>query len=421
MTPASESAILLFLASICTVLTACFTAMEVALISSDRVLLNKKKTEGNRGAALALKHLDNIDLLLSTTQLGSNLFIALATTLATIFFSKQYPGNQFLFMLIFAPLTLIFSDSLPKVLGRIYSEKIALFFSLPLLIFSRFFMPALLLISFYTSRLSSLVGLGTQDSLVRRKKAREELQALLSEQDSQSDIRLGHKRMIRRILGLSQQSVKKIMIPLVNVDAIEKNSSIEDAIDVFESLRHSRLPVYDERIDNIVGVLYFSDVFQCSEPETEKVSSFMKKPLFVPEFQQLNTLTKEMQHDLDIAVAVDEYGGAVGILTKEDILEEIVGDISDEWDEPDLGITEISEDSFLIQVNTEIDEINEKLNIQVPKGDYETFAGFLLQQFNRIPSEGDELYYANFKVKVHRATDRAIETVIVNIHRVTEK
>ncbi len=408
---------LLFLSSgICVLLTAFFTATETALISCDRIFLNKKRKEGNTSAAMAMRHLENLDFLLSSTQFGSNLFIATATTLATIGVKKTGADDEFLIFALFAPLTLIFSDSLPKVLGRSFPERFSLFSAVPLFLFSRIFTPFLLLISFYTNRLSKLVGLGKQDTLSRRKRAREELHALVSESDNESEIRLGHKRMIRKILDFSQQNVKKVMLPFVNVDAIDKDSTIQDAIHLFETLRHSRLPVYDERIDNIVGILYFPDVFQCRDPESEPVSRYMRAALFVPEVQQLETLTKEMQH-AEMAIVVDEYGGAVGIVTKEDVLEEIVGDISDEWDENRLGVMEIGPNSFLVQVNTGITELNEKLKIQVPKGEYETFSGFLLQQFNRIPSVGDELYFANFKVKVHRATEKAIETVIIDVHR----
>jgi putative hemolysin len=416
MTPAYYYLIASF---ICLLITAFFTAAETALISADKVFLNKKKKEGITRAGLALKHLENIDLLLSTTQFGANLFIATATTLATIAIKRSAADDDFIILLVFAPITLIFSDSLPKILGRTYPESISLLTSLPLFLFAKIFSPVLILISFYTNRLSSLVGLGKQDAISRRKRTRDELQALVSDSDSESEIRLGHKRMIRRILDFSQQNVKKVMLPFVNVDAIEKDATIQEAIDMFETLRHSRLPVYDQRIDNIVGILYFPDVFQCREPDLEKVSRFMRSALFVPEIQQLETLTREMQV-AEMAIVVDEYGGAVGIVTKEDVLEEIVGDISDEWDENRLGVMEISKRSYLVQANMGIPEINEKLGIQVPKGDYETLSGFLLQQFNRIPSVGDEVYFSNFKAKVHRASEKAIETIIIEVNKEEE-
>jgi putative hemolysin len=411
-----ESTLLLSATIVCLFFTALFVGAETALISCDKLILNKKKKEGNRRAILALKLLENIDYLLSTTQFGSNLFIALATTLATLFVKKSFADHEIYVFVVFAPLMLIFSDSLPKVIGRHRSEKVSLLASVPLYIFAQIFSPMLFLISIYTNRLSKFMGLGRIDTISRRKKTREELHALLSETDDESEIRLGHKRMIRKILEFSQQNVKKVMLPLVSVDAIDKEATIQEAIASFENLRHSRLPVFEERVDNIIGILYFPDVFQCRNPEEEKVSKFMRTALFVPEVQQLETLTKEMQ-EIEVAVVVDEYGGAVGIVTKEDVLEEIVGDISDEWDENQLSIMEMSPDTYLVNVATSINELNERLNIHVPKGDYETLSGFLLQQFNRIPAVGDELYYANFKVKVHRANEKAIETVIIQVHR----
>lgn len=410
----SDFALLIMAALACVAMTAFFTFTETALLSCDRIFLKKKKQAGHRGAALALKQLENLDFLLSTTQFGSNLFIASATTLATLALRKLSIEDDTLVFIVLAPFTLIFSDSLPKVIGRTFPERASLYVAIPLFFFAKLFGPALLLISYYTNKLSKLAGLGRQDALSRRKRTREELQALLSEADGESEIRQGHKRMIRRILDFSQQNVKKVMLPFVNVDAIDKDATIQEAIDMFETLRHSRLPVYDERIDNIVGVLYFPDVFRCRDPEAEKVQQYMRPALFVPEVQQLETLTKEMQN-AEMAIVVDEYGGAVGIVTKEDVLEEIVGDISDEWDENKLGAMEISDHTFLVHGNTGIGELNEKLKIQVPKGEYETLSGFLLQQFNRIPSVGDELYFANFKVRVHRANEKAIETVIIEV------
>lgn len=410
------SVLLLLLTFLCILMTAFFTAAETALISADRVYLSKRKKAGSRNAALAIHHLENVDYLLSTTQFGANLFIAGATTLATLFVRRTLADDELLVFAVFAPTMLVFSDSLPKVVGRAFPDSLAQLAAFPLWLFGQACAPVLALLSLYTNRLSRLVGLGRQDSISRRKKTREELHALLSEADADSEIRLGHKRMIRRILDFSQQNVKKVMLPFVNVDAIEKEATVQEAIDLFETLRHSRLPVYEERIDNIVGILHFQEVFKCRDPDTEKVARYMRPALFVPEIQQLETLTREM-HEAEMAIVVDEYGGAVGVVTKEDVLEEIVGEISDEWDENALGVMEMSPDSYLVHVNMGIGEVNEKLGIQVPKGDYETLAGFLLQQFNRIPAAGDELYFANFKVKVHRANEKAIETVIISVHR----
>ncbi|MGZ3712282.1 MAG: CNNM domain-containing protein, partial [Bdellovibrionota bacterium] len=240
--------------------TAFFTSAETALISADRLFLTKRRKEGNRNAAMALKQLENIDYLLSTTQFGANLGIAAATTLATLLMHRIGVEREWLTFAVCAPFTLIFSDSMPKVVARTFPERISLWFAGPLFLFAKAVSPALILISLYTTKLSRIMGLAGQDALSRRKRTREELTALLSENDEESEIRHGHKRMIRRILEFSQQNVKKVMLPFVNVDAIEKDCTVQEAIDMFETLRHSRLPVYEERIDNIVGILYFPDV-----------------------------------------------------------------------------------------------------------------------------------------------------------------
>ncbi len=397
------------------VLTAAFfTISETALISSDRIHLGKLKRKGSRKAATALRHLENLDRLLMTTQFGANFAIAAAATLATLAVNRAAPKYELLIFTIFTPLILIFSDSLPKVIGRHRADAISLQAAIPLQFVTSALYPVLTLFSTYTKKLSQALGVESHDTLSRRRKTREELHALLSDSDhGSSEIRLGHRRIIRKILEFNQYSVKKVMIPLVNVDAIEKGQTVREAVELFESLRHSRLPVYSERVDNIVGILHFQDVFACRDPE-EEIEKFMTPALYVPEVQQLESLTKEMRaQNTSMAIVVDEYGGAVGLVTKEDVLEEIVGDISDEFDEHSLTMLEISDNTYLVHVNIEITELNERLGIHLPKGEYETLSGFLLQQFNRIPSVNDELFYGNLKFKVHRATERSIETVII--------
>ena len=399
-----------------------FTSAETALISSDKVQLKKWKNQGNRRAGLALKHLENIDRLLTTTQFGANFSIATASTLVSLFARRVlHIDHDLIVFITFTPLILIFADSFPKVMARHYSDTISIKAAYPLNIFSNIFSPIIRAISSFTVRLSKSVGLEQLDALSRRKKTREELHALLSDTDNESDIRLGHKRIIRKILEFSQQTVKKVMLPLVQVDAIEKNATVQEAIDMFETLRHSRVPVYEDRIDNIIGILYFRDILYNTNPE-ESVSNYMKTAFFVPEYQQLETLTREMKsQNAAMAITVDEYGGAVGIVTKEDVLEEIVGNISDEFDDDSLTLMEMSPNTYLVHVRVEINELNERLHIRLPKGEYETLAGFLLQQFNRIPGVGDELFYSDLRFRVHRATEKSIETVILQILREKEK
>lgn len=409
--------IALLVGSVCGMaMVAFFTGSEIALISSDKIYLKRLKEKGRKEAIAALKLQENLDELLTTTQFGSNLSIAFATTLITIFIKRVLGNEHELFVVIvFTPLVLIFSDTLPKVIARHRADRLSLMVARPLLQFSRLFNPIIQLVSFYITQLSKIFRMDKQDSLSRRKRLREEVHSLLTESDQGNEIRQGQRRLIRKILDFSKHNVRKVLIPLVNVDAIETNTSMAEAIDHFEKLRHSRLPIYSERIDNIVGILNVKDVFFCQDLSAP-VSKYMSTALFVPEYQQLAALTSDMNtNQTSMAIVVDEYGGAVGLLTKEDVLEEIVGDISDEFDDDTLSFLEISPNNYLVNTSMNINDLNERLHAKLPKGDYETLSGFLLQQFNRIPVVGDELFFSHLRFRVHRATEKAIQTVIITV------
>ncbi len=403
---------LIFLALIFLVSAAFFTSSEVALISASRSRLKKLRKEGNAGASIALILLDNVESLLITTQFGTNLSIASATTVLTLY-SIIHIGSsgEWYVVAIITPFVLLFCDSLPKILARSYPEEIGLRFAYPLFFIRGFLKPITGVLSFYTKRISRLAG-GQEDSLTLRRKTREQLNTLLS--GSEGEMKLTQKRMVRNILEFSQQSVRNAMLPLVKVDAIESEASIKEAIELFENLRHSRIPIYSNRIDNIVGILNFMDLFnQCDLDDN--VTDHMSSCIYAPEHQRLEALLMSMEEKQEsMAIVVDEYGGAVGIITKEDVLEEVVGNLSDEFDENTLFFHQISENTFLVNVNIEISNFNERMGDEIPKGDYETLSGFLLQQFNCIPSLGSELHYGNLKFKVYRATSRAVQFVIVS-------
>lgn len=411
----SSPAILLVFAALGMVSAAFFTGTEIALISADRHKLKRMRREGNSGASFALILLESVENLLTITQFGTNFSIATTTTLATIY-SMLYLGNDgdWRVVAVLTPTVLLLCDSIPKVVARSSSLRWSVACSYPLILISGLFSPVVKVLSFYTSQISKLAGMGLPDTITSRRLARDQLFSLLGDKDSGSEIRFTQKRMIRNILEFYSQSVRKAMVPLVNVDAIEMHATIKDAIEMFETLRHSRIPVYDERVDNIVGTLHFMDLFAAENLE-DTVENHMREAVYAPEHQQLEALISEMNaKESAMLVVVDEYGGAVGIITKEDVLEEVVGNLSDEFDENTFVFHRISENAYLVNVTIEIDDLNERLGANLPKGDYETLSGFLLQQFNRIPSTGDELFFGNLKFKVFKSSDRAIQTVVVS-------
>lgn len=412
----SSSYILLVFAVLGMLSAAFFTGTEIALISADRNELKKLRRDGNSGASFALILLESVENLLTVTQFGTNFSIATTTTLATIF-SMLYleDSNDWKVVALLTPSILLLCDSIPKVVARSASVRWSIACSYPLILVSGIFSPVIKILSFYTAQVSKVAGMGAPDTITSRRLARDQLFSLLGDKDeSSAEIRFTQKRMIRNILEFYSQSVRKAMVPLVNVDAIENISSVKDAIEMFETLRHSRIPVYEERVDNIVGILHFMDLFAADSGD-DLVENYMRPAVFAPEHQQLEALISEMNsQETPMVIVVDEYGGAVGLITKEDVLEEVVGNLSDEFDENTFVFHRISDNSYLVNVTIEIDDLNERLESNIPKGDYETLSGFLLQQFNRIPATGDELFFGNLKFKVFKSSDKAILTVVVS-------
>ncbi len=399
------------------VLEGFFSGSEMALISADRLALHKAAQSGNKGAKLALKLVSKPEHVLATTLVGTNVCVAFQATLTTLYVYKNLgPHYEFYSVLVLTPVILIFGEIIPKTIFQRYAERLAPVIAPLVAAASWFFSPVIWVLRRYTDWLSR--RLQPLEELVTGRHQpthREELRYLLTYGQKETALKSSERRMIKRILDFSKAEAKNALIPLVKVDMIEDTLTVKEALEAFTRYGHSRLPVYHERVDNVIGVLHVFDLF--SEQDGEKpIVRIMQSAHYAPQSQQLEKLLFTMQkRGIPMATVVDEYGGAVGILTVEDILEEIVGEIKDEYDHDTSQYRELGEREYLIQGSMEIDAINELLKLGLPQGSYETLAGFLLQQFDRIPEEGDELYYGELKIVVRKASNRVIQSVHVSI------
>ncbi|RMF83981.1 MAG: HlyC/CorC family transporter [Nitrospinota bacterium] len=221
------------------------------------------------------------------------------------------------------------------------------------------------------------------------------------------------RQLMERIGTLGEISVREVMVPLIRIVAVEETATVRETIKKIQEYGYSRLPVYRERIYNIVGVVNAFDLLLLP-PDVEEIAGIIRPAYYVPEAKRIDGLLQEMQRNgVQMAVVVDEYGGSVGIITIEDLLEEIVGEIEDEYD---TGITlyeELPEGGYLIDARMEINAINEKLHLRLPKGDYETLGGFVIHMFERIPRPGEELTYGQLRLRIEAASDRAVQRIRV--------
>lgn len=395
-----------------------FSGSEIALLSADRLTLKRQAKLGGHAAKLALDLNEHPGKILSTTLLMTSLCVVVISSIVALFCLSRYPAyGDWLAVVITSPLIVLLGELIPKTLYQRHATRLAPWVARPVAATYWIFFPVTRLLSLYTSRIARAVGPIEELVTGKRRNTRDELQSLLSFSKKESEIKTSEKRMIKRIFDFKDTEAKHALIPLVKVEAIEESVTVKTALERYQSHRHSRMPVYSGRIDNIVGILEASDLLSATDLN-QPIRHFVTTAHYAAETQALEDLMLEMRRDdIEMVVVVDEYGGAVGILTFEDIIEEIVGEISDEYDSETLPYKEVSQTSWLVQARMEVGDLNEKLRLALPEGDYETLSGFLLQQFGRIPEPKDELFFdtptGTYKFTIRKATQRHIENVLV--------
>jgi len=236
-----------------------------------------------------------------------------------------------------------------------------------------------------------------------------------------SHLRTAEKKIVERIFDFSETEVEDVMIPLVNVEALEVNDRIEKAVSRAQKTGYSRIPVFSEEAYNIIGIVHAFDLLTAQQ-KTQSLKDIMRPAPYVPNTAPIDELLKQLRtKGNSIAIVVDEYGGTIGIVTIEDILEEIVGEIYDEYDKEEHFFVKIGKNKYLVNARMEIDELNDHLKLQLPKDDYETVGGFLLKHMEKIPRVNESFQFANLKFIITEADKRSIKKVSITIHDNKEK
>jgi putative hemolysin len=391
-----------------------FTCSEIALISANHRQLQHLAENGNRGAMVAQKLLRFPEKLFATTLMGSNVSETINTVLVSALLIDLYgPRGELAAVLALPPLILIFAEILPKSMARFRPTRIAQKMS--------YFVWAASLILFPITWTFAAIGrlvlllTGSRGTSLVPFVTREELQMVVRAGGTEVDLDTEERTIIHRILHFSQTIVREAMIPLIEVVAIPETYLVSQALDEFRRGRFSRLPVYRRRIDNIIGVLHSFDLL--GEKDTFRgIEKFIRPARFVPETKRADQLLVEMQQlGIHLVVVVDEYGGAVGIVTLEDLLEEVVGEIADEFDRDINQFQQLREGVYLVNARMEIEAVNENLNLNLPLGNYHTLGGFLIKQVGDIPRIGQRTRYSNLLFVIRNADLRAIKEVEVHV------
>ncbi|MFH1595568.1 MAG: hemolysin family protein [Pseudomonadota bacterium] len=387
-----------------------FAASEIALVSANRRRLHHRAGEGHRGAGLALKLLAKPEYLLATTLLGAYMSGAANTIMVTAFLLKMLgEAGMVPAIILLPPVILILGEIIPKSIGRQQANLLAERLAPALWTASWVIYPITIVFASLSRMVLRLTGAPKTGHLPFI--TREDLRLVVTKSGPEVDLKGKERIFIHRILQFSLRTVKEVMMPLVRVTAIPDTMTTGQALEEFRTTRFSRLPVYHRRIDNLMGVLHGFDLLG-EETSDRAIKPLVRPIIYVPELKKIDRLLAEMQRQgIHLAAVVDEYGGAVGIVTIEDLLEEIVGEITDEFDREVAPFKKLGDGHYLISARTEIKALNEALHLNLPPGDYETLAGFLISQLGDLPRGGEQLRYGNLKFTVRQAEARAVKEV----------
>lgn len=373
---------------LCILLSAFFSSSEVALISITRAKVRTLVNDGRSGAAQLSKLKQNQDHILITILIGNTIANVAAASVATSIALEAFgdlglgiaTGGTVLLLLVFGEIG-------PKLFATRYIESLALKVAPPIIFLSRVFGPVLWLSDRVSRSLTS--GDATNEPKVTEDEIREWIDVGMEE----GTIEQEEQEMLYNVLELGDTTAREVMTPRVDVAMIEDTSTLESSLTIFHETGFSRLPVYHEKIDNLTGVLNIKDVYTVivGHKKDVKISDLMYDPYFVPETKKIDDLLKELQlRKVPMAMVMDEYGGFVGVVTVEDILEELVGDILDEFDDEEPELTRTGEGIYVLDARMWVDDLNEQLEIALPTSDtYETIGGLLIEQLGHIPHPGE--------------------------------
>ncbi len=406
------TSLLLSLLVLCVLSEGFFSGSEISVVSADRLSLRAAADQGGRGAALALRLLERPTWLLGTCLIGTNLSTISGATIAAILVSRLLSLPEAAAVLFFWPITLTFGELVPKALFQHHASRITPIVVFPLRALTYVFAPALWVFE------SISRALGAEDDGAKPAVTREEIRLLLeAPQEEGADIRPAEQALIKRVFQFTESDVEDAMVPLIEVVAVPASTPVAQVARRMAISGLSRLPVYRDRIDQIIGLVLHQDVLAAGD-WTAPVQSVMRQVMFVPESKQVDELLVEMRRQrAHMAVAVDEYGGAVGIITVEDLLEEIVGEIEDESDRTRDLVRRVGEREWAASGRAEREHLEQSCGLSLPDGDFETLAGYILSVLGRVPRTGEFVSLDDFVLTVSKANDRAILEVMLRNRR----
>ena len=372
-------------------LSAFFSSNETALTTVNKIRLRSLTDDGNKKAAMVLDITENhTSKMLSAILIGNNIVNISASSLSA---TLAYAFGGYMVSIATAVLTvaiLVFGEITPKNYATINAEKISMRYIRIIKFFMTIMTPVIFIINLFSRGIMFLMRV--DPDAAKKVMTEEELRTIVDVSHERGVIESDEKEMINNVFDLGDADAKDIMVPRVHVTFADVNNTYDELIDIFREDKFTRLPVYEDSQDNIVGIINMKDLLLCNRDESFNIRDIMRKPHFTYEYKSISELLVEMREStFNIAIVLDEYGEMAGLITLEDILEEIVGEIHDEYDEQEDQFYQLSDREYVIEGAMNLDDVNERLQTEFTSEDYDSLGGFIIEHLDRLPELNDEV------------------------------
>lgn len=406
-------------------LSAFFSSAETALTCVNKIRIRSLVDEGVKKAQSVNKLIEDPTKMLSAILIGNNIVNLSASSLATTFAmnicqSLGMPQHESIFISVgtgvLTILVLLFGEITPKSLATRNAEKLALLYGDVIYFLTQVLTPVIIIVNKLASGLMLLMRIDPNEKAASMTET--ELRTILDVSHEDGVIESEERRMITNVVDFGDSLAKDVMVPHIDVAFADINATYDELVEIFEEEKFSRLPVYEESRDNVVGIINLKDVFfYRGEKEDFQIKDFMREPYFTYEFQKTSELMVELRKaSAAMAIVLDEYGATAGLITLEDLLEEIVGEIRDEYDEDEVDpIQRLSEDEYLIEGSTRLEEVNEVVGLSLESDDYDSIAGHMINLLEHLPKVGETVQEDNIVFTVKAMDKNRIDKISLKV------
>ena len=395
--------------------SAFFSSAETALMTSNKLKMRNLADNGNKRAAKVLKVTENTDKMLSAILIGNNIVNLTASSISTALTLKIF-GSKLVGIAtgILTFLILVFGEITPKNVASKNAEKMALVYIGVISFLVTLLTPVIFIVNTVAKFVISIFNKNGDDN---NAVTEEELRAMVEYSHEEGVIENEEKKMIVNVVDFGDTVAGDIMVPRVDMVMVDEKSSYEEILQVFREERYTRIPVYEETPDNVIGILNVKDFLLIEDKENFVMKELLREPLYTYEYKKTSALMMDMRKTgANIVIVLDEYGITAGLITLEDMLEEIVGEIRDEFDaDEDEGITKVSDLEYLIDGSTNLDDINDRIGLSLSSEEYESIGGLIMEKLGRLPVEGEIINFDNIVLTVKKMDHARIEKVCLKL------